>query len=353
MTYIMMGLGWILKWCSILTQNYGIAVILFTILIKLALMPLTVKQQRSMMKTQRLQPLLMELQQKYANDKEKLNQETMKLYQKYQINPMSGCLPMLIQLPILMMLYWVVKKPIVYIMGFGEDEVWRIISAVMEWSEGSPDNLKLFLTEVLGEKTLANYTENWADAIKVLTDNAYKSFGMYEIQIARFLQIHPEIMQSSWIVETGKNYTVINYDFLGLDLSATPNLSAFFGMFIGRLDGLNIPTVALWSIPLLSGVSSYVTSKISQAQSGQKPQTDKNGEEVKNPMSSMLTFMPIMSAWFAFTLPAAIGLYWILSNILSLVQQLVLNKLIKPDISEEQIEGEILNVKKNRKKRKK
>ena len=124
-------------------------------------------------------------------------------------------------------------------------------------------------------------------------------------------------------------------------------------LFMGRVNNLNMQTVLLWIIPLLSGLSSYATSKISQAQSGQTPQTDKNGEEAPNPMKGMMTFMPIMSAWFAFTLPAVIGLYWIISNILAMAQQVVLNKVLNSGITDEQIEGEIINAKKNRKKRKK
>ncbi len=339
MSYITMALGWVLKLCSVITGNYGVAIIIFTILMKALLLPLTVKQQRSMMKTQKLQPLLMELQQKYANDKEKLNQETMKLYQKYQVNPMSGCLPLLIQLPILMMLYYVVKEPIVYIMGFGKDEVWRIVSAVVEWSEGSPDKMNTFLT-ALG-----------INSIETLTENSYKMFGLYEIQIARFLQQYPEIMQSGWILETGKNYTLLNFNFLGIDLSQTPDLGKFFGVFVGRANLVTVSDMLLWTIPLLSGLSSYITSKVSQMQNPQ--QNKPENEDQPNPMKSMMIFMPIMSAWFAFTLPAAVGLYWIISNILALAQQVILNKFIKPGISDEQIEGEIVNAKKSRKKRKK
>ena len=139
MSYIMMGLGWVLKLMYMLCSNYGVALILFTIIVKAILFPLTLKQQKSMMKTQKLQPILNELQQKYGNDKEKLNQETMKIYQKYKINPMSGCLPLLIQLPILLALYWVVRQPMVYIMGFGESEVWRAINAIEEFSATNPD----------------------------------------------------------------------------------------------------------------------------------------------------------------------------------------------------------------------
>ena len=147
-------------------------------------MPLTLKQQRSMLRMQKVQPLMNDLQKKYGNDKDKLNQEMMKLYKKYDVNPASGCLPMLIQLHILMMLYWVVKKPVVYFMGFGEGDVWRIVSAVTEWSDGSPEKMNMFLSMV------------GIDSIDKLTADAYKMFGQYEIQIARFLHAVPDVMNN-------------------------------------------------------------------------------------------------------------------------------------------------------------
>lgn len=339
MSYIMMGLGWILRLCSRLTGNYGVAVILFSILIKAVLMPLTVKQQTSMLRMQKMQPLLNDLQKKYGHDKDKMNREMMKLYQKYDVNPASGCLPMLIQLPILMMLYWVVKKPVVYIMGFGEGDVWRIVSAVTEWSEGDPERLNRFLSMV------------GVDSMSALTDNAYKMFGQYEIQIARFLHAVPEVMNNHWITAAGKNYDVINFSFLGMDLSQTPDLGAFFGLFLGKIDGLTLSTVLLWSIPLLSGLSAYATSKISQAQNPQ--QQSEAAEAAAGSMKTMMIIMPFMSAWFAFTLPSAVGLYWIINNIIAILQQVVLARVLNPGITDDQIEGEIVNAKKNRKKRKK
>lgn len=342
MSYITMALGWLLKVCCQVCNNYGFAIIVFTILIKAILMPLTVKQQRSMMKTQKLQPLLMEIQQKYANDKEKQQQETMKLYQKYQINPMSGCLPLLIQLPIIMMLYFVVKDPVVYIMGFGKDEVWRIISAVIEWSETNPGGMETFLSAA------------GVSSIEDLTANGYKMFGLHSIQIARFLADTPAVMNNHWITELGKNLEVINFTFLGLDLSKMPDFGKVLWIFAGRADELTVSDITLWLIPVFSGLSAYVSSKLSQAQTQSAQQTNtKDGEEQPNPMKGMMTVMPLMSAWFAFTLPSAIGLYWIISNILAMVQQIILNKVLKIGITDEQIEGEILNAKKNRKKRKK
>lgn len=342
MSYIMLALGWVLNFFYILVGNYGVAILLFTLFIKLVLMPLTVKQQRSMLKTAKIQPLLMEVQQKYGNDKEKLNQETMKIYQKYQINPVSGCLPLLIQLPILMALYWVVRKPIIYTMGFGGDEVWRIVSAIEEWGFSNPDALKNFLGQLHLEQ------------ITALGDNNYKNFGMYEIQVAKLLHQYPEIMQNHWITEMGKNIKAVDFNFLGLDLSATPNLGALLQLCIGKIDGLTPGIIALWSIPVLSGLTSFISVKYSQTQQPPQPvQKDKDGNEKTNPMKTMTMIMPFFSAWITFTLPAAVGLYWIASNLFQMLQQWLLTKMIKVEITDEQIEGEIINAKKNRKKRKK
>ncbi|MBR5152633.1 MAG: YidC/Oxa1 family membrane protein insertase [Clostridia bacterium] len=342
MNILMQGLGWILKLCDTLTGSYGLAIILFTVLIKLILLPLTVKQQRSMMMMQKLQPLLNEIQQKYANDKEKQSMETMKVYQKYHVNPMSGCLPLLIQLPILLSLYWVVKRPITYLMGVPEDEFWRIINALKEWSESNPDAIANLLSAVR------------VDSLDKLAESGYKMFKEMEIPIARFLETNGAIMQNHWITGSGNTYEVINFGFLGMDLSQTPSLGALTGFLFGSAQGLAFDTMLLWLIPILSGVSSYASMKISQSmQPQQAPQKNANGEEAPNPMKSMNLFMPFISAWFAFSLPAAVGLYWVASNLLQMVQQVVLNKVIHVDLTEEQVEGEIVNVKKNRKKRKK
>ncbi len=342
MDFLTYPLGWILKLCNMLVGNYGVAIILFTILIKAVLLPLTVKQQRSMMKTQKLQPLLNEIQQKYANDKEKLSMETMKIYQKYHVNPMSGCLPLLIQLPILMALYWVVQGPITYLMGMPKEEAWRVVNALKEWGETNPDAIHAFLGEIK------------MSSLDQLAQNGYSMVKRYEIPIARLMQTYPEIVNNHWIAGSGKTYEVINFNFLGMDLSQTPNLGAMVSLLLGRINGLALSTVVLWIIPILSGLSSFASMKLSQAmQPQQAPQRDANGEEKPNPMKGMNLFMPFISAWFAFTLPAAIGLYWVVSNLLQMAQQVVLTKVIKIDVTEEQIEGEIVNVKKNRKKRKK
>ncbi len=344
MSYIMRALGWVLRMMYAITDNYGLAIILFTIVIKLILTPLTVKQQRSMLKTQKIQPLLMEIQKKYANDQDKMSRETMKIYQKYQINPMSGCLPMVIQLPILFALYYVVRQPILYIMGVASSDVWRIVSAVDEWGASNPDTLKEFLAALNIE------------SLNIFPDNAFKNFGMYEIRFARLLFEHPAIMDSHFITETGKAYKLIDFNLLGIDLSQTPDLGGFLGLIMGRTPegGFTWNTIGLWLIPLLAGGSSYLTSFISQKlQPPPPPQVDENGVEKPNTMKIMTIIMPLFSIWIAFTLPAAIGFYWIMSGLLQLVQQVTLTFAVHVNISDEEIKEEIENATKNRKKRKK
>lgn len=349
MTYIMIALGWILDLFYRILGNYGFAIILFTVFIKLCLLPLDLKQRKSMAKTQKIQPLLMEIQKKYANDKDKQSQETMKLYQKYGINPMGGCLPMLIQLPIIFALYWVVRKPIAYMMGVDASEIWRIAEAFNAWAaantEALPDALKNIIP-VTYQRGMGNVN----------------TFGNYEIQIAQLLFKYPEILQHSAITTWNEVLRPIDFSFFGMDLASVPNLNAFFGMFIGRFSNLTVETALLWLIPIFAGLSSWTSAKLSSP----APKKDKKAilseaEKAQNAssptndtMRSMTAIMPLFSAWFAFTLPAAVGLYWIISNIIQILQQRLVSKYFENSITQEEIEGEINNVKsrKNRKKRK-
>ena len=349
MSYIMTALGWILDLFYRIIGNYGFTIILFTVFIKLVLFPLDLKQRRSMAKTQKIQPLLMEVQKKYANDKEKLNQETMKLYQKYGISPMSGCLPMLLQFPIIIALYWVVRKPVVYMMGIGAEDIWRIGEAFNAWAAANGE----LLPEALKKAVPVTY----------LKDMRNNTFGTNEIQIAQLLFKHPEILNHPAITSWDKVLRPINFGFFGMDLSEVPSLGAFLGMFVGRFTGLTKSTVLLWTIPILSGVSSFAASKMaSPARTAKKDKSVILSEEEKkaqngggagsDTMKSMTTIMPIFSAWFAFTLPAAVGLYWIISNVIQIAQHIFVTKYFNADISLEDIEGEIENVRKGKKSRK-
>lgn len=347
LSYIMTGLGWILDLFYRIIGNYGFAIILFTVFIKLLLFPLDLKQRRSLAKTQKIQPLMMEIQKKYANDKDKLNQETMKLYQKYGINPTGGCLPMLIQFPIIIALYWVVRKPIVYMMGVGFEDTWRIAEAFNAWAASNASALPEALAKVV--------------PVTYETGMSHNTFGNNEIQIAQMIFKHPEILQHPAIQNWGEVIKPIDFNFFGIDLSETPNFGKLLGVFTGNIANITLGTVLLWIIPVLSGFSSWLASYISRPKQEKK---DKNivlaeNEKPQNnqaagadTMKTMTAIMPLFSAWFAFTLPAAIGLYWTISNIIQILQQVYVKKFFNNDITLEELEGEIKNVK-NRKKRKK
>ncbi len=347
LSYIMQGLGWILDLFYRIINNYGFAIILFTIFIKLILFPLDLKQRRSMAKTQKLQPLLMEVQKKYANDKEKLNQETMKLYQKYGINPMGGCLPMLIQFPIIIALYWVVRKPIIYLMGVDLSDTWRIAEAFNVWAAANMESLP----ETLQKAVPVTYQ-------KAMSNN---SFGVNEIQIAQMLFKHPEILDHPAIHSWNETIKPINFNFFGVDLADTPSFKALLGVFTGNVANITLNTILLWIIPVLSGFSSWLASYIMRPKQEKKEKglvlsEDEKAQTKQAPggdtMKSMTMIMPLFSAWFAFTLPAAIGLYWTVSNVIQILQQFYVKKFFNNDIDLDEIEGEIKNVK-NRKKRKK
>ena len=285
--YIVMALGWIIKTIYDLVQNYGVAIILFTIVVKLLLLPLNIKSQKAMKKQQKIQPIMAELQKKYANDQQKLQQEMMKVYKENNVSMAGGCLPMLIQMPILVALYQAIQKPLTYMFNVPYKNILSdVVNKVVE------------LAEKAGEKVT----------------------GSAEQFVSQLMSVD-QIKISSWAgqVEGKLHEWYINFNFLGLDLSKKPqNAIAYLS------DPMeNLSVVLLLLIPILAIVSSFLQSKITMKQSGQ----DKNsGTDQAQSMNAMMKWMmPIMSGYFALILPAGIGLYWIVSGVVQIIQQLALN----------------------------
>ncbi len=284
-------LGWLLKVIYQSVQNYGVAIVIFTLVTKFILFPLTLKQQKTMAQTSLIKPKLDALQKQYANNREKFSEESMKLYKKYNISPFSGCLPMLIQLPIILALYYVIKEPLHYIWGVSEEVIRQLCEA---------NNIE--------------FVKN----------------GVHEIALtAKF-------------AAEGQPYA-INYDLLGLDLSKTPTLKEFD---------------LIWLIPALAGVTTWLSSKLMNVATQKKEEKankrpPRPGEkDPSQTTNTMMNIMPLMTVWFAFMLPAGVGLYWIASNIFQMAQQFVLNKYYVPKIRERMaIENEELeSTRKGRKK---
>lgn len=321
-------MGFIIEHIYQLVANYGLAIILFTIIIKLILIPLNIRSQKAMKKQQKIQPVIKELQEKYANDQEKLQREMMKIYKENNISMTGGCLPMLIQMPILVGLYQVIQKPISYLIGV-TSEMWNSAPFINEVTR--LQNAMVNLGHNIGN--LAGYT------MEQLANNS-------QIQLSKWA----EIAGTSGTYLEGVTGTVhpwsLNFNFLGLDLSNAP--SAAFN-YIMRLDFSNWSVIALLLIPILAVLASFISMKVTQAQSGQS--SNDNGQAAQM-SKSMNLMMPIMTLFFTVTLPAGLGLYWIISSVVQVVQQVVLNYFL--DKKGEEIVVRIPEKKtKHRKKRKK
>lgn len=264
-------LGYIISAIYHIVPNYGWTIILFTIIVKLIMCPLSIKQQKSMTKMQRVKPLMDYLQAKYKDDPNRLNQETMKLYKEEGISPAGGCLPLLIQFPILIGLYQVINRPLSFILHLPADIVAK-------------------LTEMFG----SGNAQNVAAQIEVCS------------------KLDPALVQQKLGITVEK----LNFWFFGLDLSQKPEL-----LYLNWL----------WLIPILSAATAYLSSYITQKIQGMPQQQ-------AGSMKTMTIVMPLMSAYFCFILPAGVGLYWVMSNVVQIIQTIVLNKIFAAKEQEDEID---------------
>lgn len=273
-------LGPVLKFIYQFVNNYGLAIILFSILMKLLILPLNIKQQKSMEEMRKIQPELAKLNKKYQNDKEKLQKETMKLYEQHNVNPAAGCLPVLIQFPIIFALYRVINRPMSYIMGLSVETIRKIVE-VMQWDIDVSTNNLLMMNEI---KIAHNMTPE---------------------VIAKLGDLVPSGLKS------------IDFTFLGLNLAQTPQLN--------RFD-------VLWIIPILAVLTTFLTSKVSMMT---QPSATGGAEDTAASMNKgMMMMMPLMTGYFCFMMPSGVGLYWIVNNVLAILQQLWFNrKLMMEKIS--------------------
>ncbi len=251
--------AWVLLQIYNLTGSYGVSLIIFTLIARLIMLPFQMKSKKSMMGMQRIQPKLKELEKKYKNDKERYALEVQKLYKDENVSMMGGCLPMLITIPIMFGLYAVLRQPLTFMFGLSEDVIARI-------------------AETVGITLGGNVTSS-AVEIQIAAE-----MGKYVSQIH---QIVP-------------NLQIIDFNFLGINMAEIPSFQTF-----------NV----LWVIPILSGVTSYAYSWI--ARRYQPAQNEQAGAMNKVTM----IMMPLMSVWIAFIVPTGLGFYWIINNLLMIIQE--------------------------------
>lgn len=285
---------------TIAFHNYGVSLILFTVIIKVALLPLTIKQLKSTQKMQEIQPELQKIQQRYKNDKEKLNQEMMKLYQEKGVNPAGGCLPMLLQLPIIFALFITIRKPLTNMLGWTKEMLAGVLVKIMELK---PDFFA------------ANLAPN-AEELSAATDPA-AIVNLFERRNA-YLEINvvDAVNTIPGVVESGTE--MLNQNFLGIfNLGVKPTYNF---QLISQNPGLYIPALIL---VILTVATTFISTKISMAKSSQSGNAN---EQMNQTGKTMMYFGPIMTLMISFQAPLGLSLYWLISNLAQIAQQLFIEK---------------------------
>lgn len=270
--------GYILNFLYEQFNNYGIAIIIFSVLLRIILIPITIKQQKSLKKNARLQKEMKEIQTKYKSNPEKLNQETIELYKREKMSPFSGCFSGILQIIIILSVFWLVSKPLTYMKKI------------------NPEIIEKYSQELKEEGVNSSYTE-----IAIINKKAAED---------------PEVY--------------INMNFLGLDLSKVPTQS---------LDDFRV-----YIIPILYVISSVISIKITTKMNSNNKDKDinelKKAEtedkekqpdemEIMQQMNNNMTYMmPIMSVMIAIIAPLGLALYWLISNVLMIVERLIIDRFI-------------------------
>jgi len=297
--YICVPFAWLVRLFYNLTNSYGVALILFTLVIKLIMLPFQMKSKKSMMRMSRVSGQMQELQKRYAKNQAKLQEEMQKLYEEEGVNPMSGCLWSLIPFPILIALYSIIRQPITHFMMLSKD----VLQTVVQSAADAGVNLTNI---VMMDK---------ATGTPALKDGLYQLASYGQINLVKAVQ--------EMGLSTPEGWFDMNYNFLGLDLTATPWEYVKSFTFTWAVIGVIL-------IPILAGLSQFVFSKLTMKT---QPQADASGGAS---MKSMMYMMPLMSVYIAFIMPAALGVYWIAQSVFSLIQEAILNKTFSAKLSEEE-----------------
>lgn len=258
--------GYLLEWLyNGIGQNYGIALILFTIILRIILLPLTIKQQKSMKKTTALQGKMQEIQFKYKNNPELMNKEIMELYKRENLSPFAGCISSIVQILIILSVFYLESRPLTYM-----------------------------------KKIDPGIIENYKNEISAENDGKISNY--YEIEIIQKKAAQDENIK-------------VNMDFLGLDLSKVPSQ--------------NMSDATVYIIPLLYVVSSIFSIRMTTGKTKKKEESNSSEPDMTQQMNKSMSYMmPIMAVSIAFVAPLGLALYWLVSNILMILERIVINKYV-------------------------
>lgn len=287
--------GWLLSQLYDLTNNYGIAMIIFAVIVQLVLLPITAKSKKSMMKMSRLQPRIQEIQRKYANDQQKQNEAIQQL-QKEEGASMGcgGCLWSFVPMLILIPLYTVVREPIGYLLGESAETVQQIINVI---KTADPDlfGSNSYYDQVVAAQAIPQFAEQIKAAIPGIS---------------------------------AETLAGINFNFLKINLGSIPQFNVF------AWNAWSWANIGLFLIPVISAASQVLQMFISQKMNNSVI-TDEKGledkEAAKNSQAAqstkmMMYMMPLMSLWIGFTVPASLSLYWLVGGVIRTIEDTILTR---------------------------
>ncbi len=296
---LMTPFSWLLKLFCEVFDSYGIALLLFTVVVKIILFPLNLKGKKSMIKMNVVNGQLQEIQKRCGNDKERYNQEVQRFYAENNVNPMGGCGWSMIPLFILWPLYAIIRRPLKYMMNLTEAASGKV-AEVLGWTAKMGSE---FTPAGTNELTLASMMSagNLESAKTAATAAGASAAGMF----------------------------VIDFDFFGIDLSQIPQLKFWEG-------GMTWASIGLFLLPVISAAFSVLTMLVTQKTN----QMNKDQPAPKMNLSLIL-MGPIMSLWIGFAMPAGMCLYWIANSVLGMVQEIVSGRMLRKDYEAAQKEMEI------------
>lgn len=327
--YIMEGIFYVIDKIGI--PNIGLAIILFTIVIYLLLMPLTIKQQKFSKLSAKMNPELQAIQAKYKNKKDNesmmaMNMETKAVYAKYGVSPSGSCVQLLIQMPILLALYRVIYNIPAYVSKVKEAFFPLVDKLIAQ--EGSIEFIQSFSNAKIYAKQFAN--ENFTGGVTSYVQNTFVDV-LNKASSAEWLSLKENFSSLAADVDNTVSLLDKYNNFLGLSMSNSPSFT--FGE--ARATGSYVMMIAAFIIPVLAAVTQWINVKLMPQQDTQSGNANDQQNAMMQSMKTMNMVMPIMSAVLCYTLPAGMGLYWVAGAVVRSIQQIIINKHIdKMDLDE-------------------
>ena len=261
--------GYVMRFIYEGVGNYALSLFLFALLVKVLMMPMTIKQKRSMLEQQRIRPMIEKIQKTYARDQRRMQEELQNLYDREGVSPMAGCGTMLLTFPILIGLYGVIIQPLTYFMQVNAEQIAEI------------SNILSFQSTT------------------------------YHAQIELASLIYENFDKVSHVAESLMR---VNFSLGPISMAAQPSFSQ--------------PSI-LWILPIVSGATSYLMTWLQQKTNP----LQSNNPQAQSTNKTMMLMMPLMSMYFGFILPAGLSFYWICNNVLAIVQDVLLNIWVKQQLA--------------------